>query len=631
MVVVDIIQWANAELSSQGITQKLVVVGPSMGGLVTRYALRWMETNSLTHNCRLWVSFDAPHRGANIPIGSQYTLEFFAVYGENEAAKQSIADKLDAPAAKEFLIHHYAANSVAQAGAPNFRNRFNTAIENLGWPQATGLRRVSLINGSLSGILTNIPESESLGVEGKPSKFGGKFVVFLFHLGNLRVLGTDAYFTSNSSLSKRSFYGYKFKPFGGSIYYTKVAATPSGNCSVDNSPGGIYDTQQQIADQIPSEVKAQGTTIGLKILTLVPTHSFIPTKSALGSYNYTNWCDNLYTRNLVCANEIPFDNYYGPTGSSEPHVTLTYQNVQWIFNELDGTPQAAPANYSTNYPIQLLSGTEPICNSATYKVNNLPVGSSVSWSVSPSNIAAVNSTGTVTKIGNGIITLTATITNSCANFTVTKPNITVGVLPVTGTFTNAFDGSSNPLGYYPAITNAACTGYLITTNMQITGTTSVTWTKVSSSGVVNYTQNGNNISFYLFAANQNVLFQLDASNGCGTVTNQFKWLSANCGGGGGGCNGFNVSPNPASNSLKVIVPDIPPPCDGATSADSKIKASNRTITGIKIYDNAGNLRKTQVENKTKQATLNIQGFTPGAYIIEITDGIYKEKHQVIIQ
>ena len=53
-----------------------VIIGPSMGGLISRYALRYMEQNTLDHETRLYLSFDSPHLGANVPIGLQYILNY---------------------------------------------------------------------------------------------------------------------------------------------------------------------------------------------------------------------------------------------------------------------------------------------------------------------------------------------------------------------------------------------------------------------------------------------------------------------------------------------------------------------------------------------------------------------------
>lgn len=69
--LVSLIQKINTELTTNSSTEKLVIVGPSMGGQISRYALAYMEKNNIPHNTRLWVSVDSPHLGANIPLGAQ--------------------------------------------------------------------------------------------------------------------------------------------------------------------------------------------------------------------------------------------------------------------------------------------------------------------------------------------------------------------------------------------------------------------------------------------------------------------------------------------------------------------------------------------------------------------------------
>ncbi|MBK7188826.1 MAG: hypothetical protein IPH86_09170 [bacterium] len=56
-----------------------IVIGASMGGLVSRYALAWLEHQGLDHNARAFISFDSPQMGANIPLGVQYWLQLFQV------------------------------------------------------------------------------------------------------------------------------------------------------------------------------------------------------------------------------------------------------------------------------------------------------------------------------------------------------------------------------------------------------------------------------------------------------------------------------------------------------------------------------------------------------------------------
>lgn len=206
---------------------------------------------------------------------------------------------------------------------------------------------------------------------------------------------------------------------------------------------------------------------------------------------------------------------------------------------------------------------------------------------------------------------------------------------VTGTYINTFDGSSHPLGFYPGIINPACTGYYINTNMQVTGATTVTWTKISSSGVVSFTQTGNNISFYLFANSESAVFQVSATNSCGTTSYEFEWQAANC---GGTCNAFVVSPNPTSTgNVNVSVPDITNPCNPAVSSAASINSTMPTnntllITQVSVFDNTGTLRKVVKEGGTKQSRINLSGLVPGIYYIEITgNNNYIERQKFIMQ
>jgi hypothetical protein len=125
---------------------------------------------------------------------------------------------------------------------------------------------------------------------------------------------------------------------------------------------------------------------------------------------------------------------------------------------------------------------------------------------------------------------------------------------------------------------------------------------------------------------------VNASNECGTTTNDFGFKSISCGGGGGGgCELYKVSPNPASSSLKVIVPNIPPPCPLRTAKTKDGKTPELLITEVRLYDNLGNLKQVRKEKSARQATINLAGLKSGVYHIEISDGTYKERQQVIIQ
>ena len=54
------------------------------------------------------------------------------------------------------------------------------------------------------------------------------------------------------------------------------------------------------------------------------------------------------------------------------------------------------------------------------------------------------------------------------------------------------------------------------------------------------------------------------------------------------------------------------------------------IQEILIYDNTGVLRKSKKANNAKQVSIDTQGLLPGSYRVQISDGIYKEWHTLII-
>lgn len=80
--------------------------------------------------------------------------------------------------------------------------------------------------------------------------------------------------------------------------------------------------------------------------------------------------------------------------------------------------------------IPAISGPSQICDQGTYTIDNLPTGATVVWSATPSGVVLLQQNGnsvTLTKVGSGQITLSATINNS---YNVTKSDIQVGTSPV---------------------------------------------------------------------------------------------------------------------------------------------------------------------------------------------------------
>ncbi len=75
------IDWINSQKvnNSLGVREQNVVMGISMGGLVSRYALakKTKETNNNSTETRQLITMDSPHQGANVPLGMQHFLYDF--------------------------------------------------------------------------------------------------------------------------------------------------------------------------------------------------------------------------------------------------------------------------------------------------------------------------------------------------------------------------------------------------------------------------------------------------------------------------------------------------------------------------------------------------------------------------
>lgn len=303
--------------------------------------------------------------------------------------------------------------------------------------------------------------------------------------------------------------------------------------------------------------------------------------------------------------------------------------------------------YAVGVGTQYTSSTMPVINgplaicynsTVTYTLSNVPNGATITWSPS-------NAYRTVTPSQDGLsasvknITTTSTPTtisvsiNGCSGQLSSSKSVALGAPFIGGSYTNTYNNTGNPLGFYPGVTNPACTGYYIETNMDITGASgipNVTWTKVSSSAVVNFTQTGNDIRFYLFGDNQNVVFQLTAQDACGTTTKQFKWQSSTCSGGGGGgnCFAYDVSPNPTDGDVNVDVENIIPPCN-IEGISTQQDLNNLLITELRVYDVAQHLKKYQKINGTKHIKVDLRSLVNGVYYLEIIGNNGHTEHRII--
>ncbi|MDR1345460.1 MAG: hypothetical protein LBK03_01990, partial [Bacteroidales bacterium] len=316
--VIEIINEINKRLAASGSSEQIVAVGPSMGGQITRYALRYMEThpadaktNYGKHNCRLWVSFDSPHVGANIAYGGQAFLHYVGQWSRGEFAKEKYDKVLCNHAAKQMLQLH-------MADPNHWHQAYYAAVDALGYPNQ--LRRIAITNGSLNGTHTGY--DHQLAVTIHSSLFSADI--------RMITAGSD---TQNDN---HVFYGHY--PFGGAITYKQRFGQ---GCGADAAPGGTYNTFQQIYEPtMKSLMETTGPIInGPHCALNSPSHCFMPTYSTLGYWNgWQNSCQDLWNngnRNLVAEGVIPFQSYWGPVGYNMEHVTCNPALVEYLFNEIE--------------------------------------------------------------------------------------------------------------------------------------------------------------------------------------------------------------------------------------------------------------------------------------------------------
>ncbi|TGE17839.1 T9SS type A sorting domain-containing protein [Hymenobacter elongatus] len=373
LVLVQLLNDLKPRLA--GPADKFTIIGPSMAGLISRYALARMEQEQLAattpadqaywdHRTALWVSLDSPHQGANIPLADQEFLRYYQ--GLSDVAEQTLNESINSPASRQMLVHHYLAGSELPAGAPGFRNQFMLALRDNGLSNSFGypvnLRRVALANGRLDGIQR--PDITPCGT-------ALQLDIFLRHRAQKRrrrtyflwINTTNSFssatlnFTPGQNTRCQVFEG-KISPLvlggtgysGQSIPLRRRTFVFNGSAgSYDLAPGGSYNTQEQIRQK--TEAADDLAPFDAVFDNVVAEHCFIPTVSALAyqyqtlsSYRTTQSLPrpyaNMLGRDLSCSGETPFDAYYGPAHTNTYHVEPDGEGLAFLAQELSMVTKA---------------------------------------------------------------------------------------------------------------------------------------------------------------------------------------------------------------------------------------------------------------------------------------------------
>jgi hypothetical protein len=297
-VVVELIEEVN-DLVVPG--ADLVVIGASMGGLCGRYALTYMEDNDLDHNTRTYISFDSPHRGANIPLGIQYWVKLFSI---ESADAEFLLDRLSTPAARQMLVYFYTDPPGATGESDPMFGQFQADLASVG-SYPTDLRKVAVANGSGSMADQGFDPGEQI-IEYEYNSFLVDIV------GNVWAVPDSAYHIIFDGLINRIW----------PLPDDALVAYVDGTKPYDSAPGGYRSTMAQM-DTTPAPYG--------DIIALYDNHCFIPTISSLDLDTDDLLYDIAGDPDLMT--HTPFDTVYYPAANQE-HITITAESKTWFIDEI---------------------------------------------------------------------------------------------------------------------------------------------------------------------------------------------------------------------------------------------------------------------------------------------------------
>ena len=670
-----VIAWVNSVKIG---TEKNVVLGQSMGGVVARYALADMEQSSLDHKTRLFVSHDAPQQGANIPVSVQYMFRhvtnlfnrYSSPYGTQVIDVPFLENSiLDQPATKQMLMNWVNGfsnidNTISSGFYTELKGKGINPTVNFGYP--INCRNIALSNGAECGITQGFNAGDDLlsyNLSGKLPFLQNLLVPLAGFLGytayqdpNILAIGFVGLLPGSSRYNvefnaKSIPYGTGNQIYKGRISYTKklfkifgwaptitVNITnaqkdqPAGVLPIDHYAGGRYDTTLFTA----------GATLPAGIY-IRDRFNFIPTTSALdiGKGN-VSLNDVDYKMAYVGATppvapkNSPFSNFStdfeksNPNASNKTHISFNSRNGEWLAKELNIAPITTNCSYmcaSTQ-----ITGTDLICTSAIYSApsggtfNNWTItqGSSL---VTLTGNGTPNATLTALPDVSGAVTLSLTMGDNfakCGNVTITK-TIWVGK-PILEDFSNSSfcqgggqrEQNSIQIGSGSPLNNyqwIICEDPTISPCLNSTG--------------VSIIGNSNQSKIYFNVPNtaSGIPIFVRASNSCGWS----EWLDVsryaeNCNATDPGCiqcfrttpNKYIIYPNPSNDIVNIDLRD-----------ENNLPEKGAVITG-ELFDIIG-ASKSKVEINNNKATFSVRGLNKGIYVLKIYINNQVESHQIAVE
>lgn len=610
--------------------QKVTVMGPSMGGLISRYGLALMEKNYAAgqgaywqHNVDTWISLDAPHGGANVPLGVQYFLKYFSRISIPAFAND---ERITSVAAQQMLVNH-----AADLNGDYFRKPFMRSLLNNGLPGSQGfptlLRRVGMTDGTLGGNLnTSLGYSGQSGIQLDVVRNGASGSRSFFYRSTQpgAQISADMYFSPGAGQTGAVFDGQAraivalFRPVARRSHKEH---TSNVNGSYDLAPGDLFNSQQQVRDQTVNGPQRAGYSY--QFTALKPYHCFIPTVSALafqyrntaaydGSGLLPNPYTNLAARQLGCNDETPFDAIYADPTVNSPHVSLS-GGQQFLMRELYNVAQ--PARFAAGNPIALCSNA-----TATLTLADCAARSGLAfydWSLT--GPAVFDGTGTAAAVNGGLSQVVRSTGSGQIMVSVVVRRPGASPSPATNYYLLAESGGWVDLA---SLTNGGevCIGSMVTVTATPRNGASITNWRVDN-GSLGYVS-GNEVS-------------VQVSNSPGTTT-LYADYDSSCPGGPSGTSGFSIQVVSNANGFYCAFRTAGPaqPAVFPIPADAYVDIRSPFATARPYRIELFNERGVQVYAETARATearIVTRAFPVGLYHLTLREGNDTRRYNLSIQ
>lgn len=610
---------------------KNVVIGQSMGGLVSRYGLAEMAKRPYDDpHTRLLILHDSPQRGANNPVGVQSLTRSFDVpflFGN------SMADLIGQIRATVRVIDQPASQQLSILNAFNGRGdiRSNTFIPNTYQPMITfsgpaPYDVVAVSNGSQCGRGQNAPVGVALAESSLAMLLPAPFFpvpltsALAGVTGEFASYGLPAYgqqaTVSRVDLRLEYRINIGYCPFCVSIpirfrLLRESATSPPNVLPLETLPGGSANPRQQAGDcadgfdlgSLHGVYAAYfRTTIYNGDICFVPSYSALDVPTVTPATAFAKYINNA-TDNPSTPNVLHYIAQENGSSSGNrfnvPHITFTPRNSEWIFNEMQQVVNTRGCDtecaITDSRPI---IGPVTICGTSTFTSPVQNQGYTYTWTAIPANLFTVASgTGPTFQTSNaanggGVIQL-AISSGGCTPTNIFK-DVAVGA---PGSPATAGPDWGNDCGRINRVCRIDNFDPLATYAISVTGALNLVGLGVTSTGT--YTVASGPIGGQLGH------IEITATNACGTSDVSALDVYTPCGDAGRRtASTATLYPNPAKETVDVHV----------EQADA-----THPVT-VRLFDGYGQSRAEQTSTGATSVRLATDNLPAGLYFVHILRG-----------